>query len=439
MSDGSEAPSENGRYAVQVVCDSTAQRLHVGVDRKVDFHIANCSDKERTSELLVAVVGGLFAEEQSTFRKLRDAESSASNNDWDNMRTMKYARKYQLTFSLLNADPSDQLVRWNIQQAINAYVLPFLGTLWDISKFDVHTQVQHHATLPVVPDVGHVNGDVVHILAPKVLPRFIDSAQWNLASVVSTAPPINFIIYVPSLSVRPLYLVKDNGELTRSNAFLMPRWGGVAISNPPATNSSYYFDVAELHPFMEIFISQLRDLLGVKAVRIPNASLLMPGIEVTYEHATRTGITLWEHDRLVRWRTIQNIADAAVTLNSLATLIERLESMVVLNIIQTQVLDALSSLHKAHATLQDTGKHVGNHTLASLHARAAITASESAFFDPTMVAMLYFPDEHKYAVYMPLFVPVAVPVIIAILKELKYWRAKRKARRAALDVKKKAD
>jgi hypothetical protein len=40
------------------------------------------------------------------------------------------------------------------------------------------------------------------------------------------------------------------------------------------------------------------------------------------------------------------------------------------------------------------------------------------------------PDEHKYAVYAPLFAPVSVPIVVALLKELKRWRRKRKARAA---------
>ena len=60
------------------------------------------------------------------------------------------------------------------------------------------------------------------------------------------------------------------------------------------------------------------------------------------------------------------------------------------------------------------------HYVAALnHAKQALERSESAFFDPTMVSMLYFPDEHKYAIYMPLFVPVSVPLLIALLREAK--------------------
>ena len=48
----------------------------------------------------------------------------------------------------------------------------------------------------------------------------------------------------------------------------------------------------------------------------------------------------------------------------------------------------------------------------------ALILSSRAFFNPGMLAMLYFPPEHKYAVYTPLFAPISAPLIVATLKEL---------------------
>jgi phosphatidylinositol glycan class S len=45
--------------------------------------------------------------------------------------------------------------------------------------------------------------------------------------------------------------------------------------------------------------------------------------------------------------------------------------------------------------------------------------AEKAFFDPSMTSLLYFPEEHIYAVYAPLFFPIAVPVVISVIKEIK--------------------
>jgi phosphatidylinositol glycan class S len=42
-----------------------------------------------------------------------------------------------------------------------------------------------------------------------------------------------------------------------------------------------------------------------------------------------------------------------------------------------------------------------------------------------MLALLYFPVEHKYAVYTPLFAPVAVPLLATLLREVSAWRKTR--------------
>lgn len=66
--------------------------------------------------------------------------------------------------------------------------------------------------------------------------------------------------------------------------------------------------------------------------------------------------------------------------------------------------------------------HENNAEMAWVNAKEAYILSDSAFFDPTMLALLYFPDEHKYAIYMPLFVPILLPILSAIFKEFKRYR-----------------
>lgn len=51
--------------------------------------------------------------------------------------------------------------------------------------------------------------------------------------------------------------------------------------------------------------------------------------------------------------------------------------------------------------------------------KQALEAAHSAFFDPTMTAMLYFPTEHILAVYAPLLLPLSVPILVSIYRSLK--------------------
>lgn len=67
-------------------------------------------------------------------------------------------------------------------------------------------------------------------------------------------------------------------------------------------------------------------------------------------------------------------------------------------------------------------------SLAALeHSQRALELSSKAFFNPGMVGMLYFPAEHKYAIYM-LFVPASLPLVLMLVREIKVILKVRKAR-----------
>lgn len=65
------------------------------------------------------------------------------------------------------------------------------------------------------------------------------------------------------------------------------------------------------------------------------------------------------------------------------------------------------------------------------HSARALTLASRAFFNPGMLALLYFPAEHTYAVYAPLFASISAPLLGAVLREFAAWRRARKAQRAA--------
>lgn len=121
-----------------------------------------------------------------------------------------------------------------------------------------------------------------------------------------------------------------------------------------------------------------------------------------------------EKDTLVRRRTVENVVNAASTLHSLAQLVEEIPNMVVLDHIGRLVRESLQALDITCKAL-----HRGDYEKAVAQSIDAIDLAEKAFFDPTMVSMLYFPNEHKYAIYMPLFVPISVPLIMAVIKSKK--------------------
>jgi phosphatidylinositol glycan class S len=244
----------------------------------------------------------------------------------------------------------------------------------------------------------------------------------NIASTVTSLPSLNFLTYVPKPEESPL-VIKDGptSSASKSNSFLIPRWGGITIlnreNNAAASSTPQFITLDELQPLMKVVLIQLRDLLG-----FPDLSAGKASFPVHFETTLNGVPTTWELDHLLRKRTTENLVDSLSTLTSLARLVADTPNMVVLDHIQKDVVDALNDIEHSCQKLSEQ-KYV--EALAA--SRDGLVRAETAFFDPTMVSMLYFPDEHKYAIYMPLFVPISVPLVMAVLREIKKLKNSKKS------------
>jgi len=86
-----------------------------------------------------------------------------------------------------------------------------------------------------------------------------------------------------------------------------------------------------------------------------------------------------------------------------------------------QVSSTVTSLQLAIAELE-----AGNLGFALQYSKEAILASERAFFDPSLLHLLYFPDDQKFAIYIPLFLPMCVPILLSLIKIASEFRQRRK-------------
>ncbi|POS83859.1 hypothetical protein EPUL_004027 [Erysiphe pulchra] len=275
-------------------------------------------------------------------------------------RTIKYSPSYHLTFSLFT--PTSTPTSWPIAHAIENYIDPLLDSLRPISDFSIDTQIQFYAT--------------PGIIGPKLrkedLSLFINAAEWPLSPSIGGAPTINFIVYVGDIEI-------DGG----SNSWLIPQWGGVVILSPS--------EIEDLRPAMLIFAKQLLSLLG----------------------APETGSFPFRLQTLSRVRSASLVLKASSTLGSLARLTLALPNIAIPRSVADGVTKTISSLHGA---CEELGGNAGLE-----QARNAEREAEKAFFEKSMVGQVYFPDEHKIAVYLPLLGPVGVPLVVGVIKELKSW------------------
>lgn len=365
----------------------------------------------------------------------------------EDSRIIQYARKVRVVFSLLNEDASagGAAAGWDLGAALStpdalpAQLAPLarvLQAVKDVHSVELESQVQWYAPVEFEPAHESLDGTDAYFASMDELRVFVNSAQWNLESYGvardeagiaerDSEQVLQFVLYLPSLAHRPL-LIRDpsTDAIIRQPAWLVPQWGGVVVWNrdqarasPNGTSTSGAslgapLSLDELAEPMHRFASQLAMLLGVDA----------QALEAGNERAAHLAIQglMWR-------RTLESTRRAVETLASIVRLAEKITILGVGRPVRDQVELALERLQAVQKSL--AGDQAGASLRDALRAasEAQVHASR-AFFHPTMLAMLYFPDEHKYAVYTPLFGPLLVPLLAALVRELRYWKRVRAAK-----------
>jgi phosphatidylinositol glycan class S len=337
---------------------------------------SSASSSSSLANYVANTLRDLFAEEQAMIAYLLSTSSAPPERSpkalapevteslakWTT-RSLKYSKTYHLTFSLFT--PTATPSTWDIEAALEEHVKPLLESFSAISNFTIDTQVQLYAS----PGVG---GD---ILRKEDLSGFINAAEWPLSPSIGGAPTVNFILYVGDMEV------EGGGK-----SWLIPQWGGVVIQS----------DISDLRPAMLIFSNQLISLLG----------------------APQTGSLPLRLMTLVRVRSAGLLLKASGTMGSLARLTLALPSISIPRSVAEGVYTTIEHLRKACDGLG------GKEGLDN--ARIAEEAAEKAFFEKSMVGQVYFPDEHKATVYLPLLGPLGVSLVMGVVKEVKAWRKSRR-------------
>jgi GPI-anchor transamidase subunit S len=328
--------------------------------------------------------------EQAPFRSGRQAPALLpefrANLDARNTRAFKYASTYHLTFSLFTSSAMPSA--WDIEEALEETINPLLRRLSSISQFTVDTQVQLHASFsPSIEGPQYDDSTREWKLQRPDLSGFINAAEWPLSPGIGSGPTINFVLFVPSKDQSPLVLAETGGS-----SWIIPQWGGVQIHNPVGKQPQRLTS-KDLQPVMLTFADQLSALLG-----LPQSppSLSMRISSLTRERATSL------------------IISASSTLGALSRLSLKLTSIAIPQSVSQSVDETIRRLDSACHDMRQ-----GRYHSALAHARIAEEEAEKAFFEPSMVGQVYFPDEHKVAVYVPLLGPMAVPLVMALVKEIK--------------------
>lgn len=337
---------------------------------------------------------------EESFNKLLN-----NSNKKESLRRMKISPGYDISIVLISSADS-AVSEWNIDSSTDQLLLPFLEhkDIKKIANFTISSQMLYFTDVEFITneDINH------HTVSPAHVPHMISKVDAKLGSTVSHWPRLTFVVYVPHQSQRPLSIRNRNSKSSNNtDSFLVPQWGGVIFCNDYVQikeNESIKVDMSAVMPTI---VRQLKLLLGLND-------------EHKSETSSPYNLHPWDIDHLLMIQTMERLSLTKVSLVSLIQLLDNVKNMVISDHIQTEVVQSLNDLNKCTASIAD-----GQWSIAHSYCETALDHAEVAFFDPTILALLYFPDDQKYAIYIPLFLPVGFPVLMSLIKLLKTWRQSR--------------
>lgn len=386
----------------------------VGSNRTLYF--ATDSDVKKVTEI---VSKWILCDKSLALTRNALTDPTEYSLDKENRRRFPTSPAYDVLLTVVNPDPENLKVNWSLPTVADVYLQPFFNEISLVADFHLKSQWLYMVPLNVKPKEVYDSSILGRhfALSEDILPQLITPLEKKLASQVSLHPCINLVAYVVPCEEGPLHIYSRNGHRAQAaniEAFHSPRWGGVVIVNPPvdsciSTNSS---EPVEITPndatVIGVFFAQLRLLLGIPdPAPIPGASIVP-----LFGFKPRE----WELDTLLRIRSVEQLTSAKLTLQSLAQLLEEISNIVITETVGNRIKNALKFVEESSALLQN-----GNLREGFLKSKDAFATAEAAFTDPSLLALLYFPDDQKYAVYIPLFLPVMIPVLLSLKNIRQYY------------------
>jgi len=138
--------------------------------------------------------------------------------------------------------------------------------------------------------------------------------------------------------------------------------------------------------------------------------------------------TEWELDSVMRSIVNAHLNTTLSSLLSIQSLIGKIGNIVIQKEISHKMHSAVESAHESLHQLS-----IGQLGQAYFASTRGYRDSETAFFHPSLLSLLYFPDDQKYAVYFPLFLPISLPLITSLFLLIKKYRASKSSSSVALD------
>eukprot|EP00298_Acanthocystis_sp_HF-20_P014865 c20932_g1_i1.p1 GENE.c20932_g1_i1~~c20932_g1_i1.p1 ORF type:complete len:514 (+),score=165.15 c20932_g1_i1:10-1551(+) len=315
--------------------------------------------------------------------------------------------RYQIVFHLVISDPSTSASDWEIENAVNKYINPFIKPLSSMAEFNIQSQIHFYKSIASGLAKLQKNGEEdAWVIGSHNLHSFIN---------VETGPGIiNCVLYLPDSNSRPLYILDTNQEIVKSNSFMLPRLGGIVVMNINDNKLNVNkLSLLDLQKPFESFIAQTRELIGLPP--LISESTKTHQIELL---ASKNGVCEWEIMSLKKKHSLELLTKSASQLMSVQKLVSSLSVIPITPEIATSIVNSVSDVQKGiENAFTNTTEFLEN-------AKSSSTRSHEIIFHHQMIPQLYMILEHKIAIYAPFFLPFLVKYLVSVKTQIKNRRKK---------------
>ncbi|KAI6657602.1 GPI transamidase component PIG-S-like [Oopsacas minuta] len=253
--------------------------------------------------------------------------------------------------------------------------------LRELINFTMDSQIYHFSVIP-----GFILQTVdEYYISEANISQVVNRIESYLNSYTLQKLKLNYLVYTPSLDNRPLGIRETyTGEY--HNIALVDDWGTIILTgNDKDSNYS---------TILPPVIHNLKQLL-----KFPYIFFATDEVDLTEFYVfNQLEVNPWLYKQIQCYHN-----SAKNNLNSLIISISAEKNMFINTDIQLATLNALEQLEQCrHAYIQ------GELPSAYLHCKEGWEQSYKANYDPSILSLLYFPEDQKYAIYVPLFLPLGV-------------------------------
>uniref|UniRef100_A0A7N2LLK1 Uncharacterized protein n=1 Tax=Quercus lobata TaxID=97700 RepID=A0A7N2LLK1_QUELO len=177
-------------------------------------------------------------------------------------------------YNLLNSNSHDCVYDWDFQAIDDTLLAPIIKALGPVANISVESQVLYHT--PKSSFSFWDDKRKGYIFSTNKIPFFVNSNEWHLDTSIAAggrSKILQFVVYIPSAKECPLLLQLPNGEISKTNGFISPMWGGVIVWNPQGClkDSESQHPIRQtishqdLQKVFEVFMGQFRQLFGLQS------------------------------------------------------------------------------------------------------------------------------------------------------------------------------